>query len=64
MCAGCHFWSHKNPILFAEFIKEYLGEEQYEQLKIRARSIKQWSLDEMIDYYEKMKSAVKDRGFK
>lgn len=33
LCASCHFWAHKNPILFTEFVKELLGEEKYELLK-------------------------------
>ena len=23
LCAGCHFWSHANPILFAEWIQKF-----------------------------------------
>ena len=49
LCAGCHFWAHKNPILFTEFIQQYLGETKYQELKTRARSIKKWTLDEMSD---------------
>ena len=61
MCAGCHFFAHKNPILFTEFVREYLGAERYEQLKVRARAIKQWKLDEMVEFYEAMKIALKER---
>jgi hypothetical protein len=55
LCAGCHFRGHKNPVLFTEFVKEYLGEFKYEELKIRATAIKKWTLGEMVDYYDKLK---------
>ena len=33
LCLKCHlYWAHKNPIEFAEWVKEYLGEEKYEVL--------------------------------
>ena len=51
MDAGCHFWSHQNPVLFTEFVKEYLGSLRYEALKVRAKAIKKWSEDELISYY-------------
>ncbi len=48
LCYYDHFWwAHKEPILFTEFVKEYLGAYKYEQLKIRARSIKKWSIDDL-----------------
>ena len=47
LCAGCHFWAHRNPILFAEFVKTHLGEEKYQSLKIMATAIKKWTLSEM-----------------
>lgn len=57
LCAGCHFWAHKNPILFTEFVKDYLGEIRYEQLKINARQIHKWTVNEMLEYYEVLKKA-------
>ena len=63
LCPDCHInFAHKNPILFTEFVREYLGAERYEQLKVRARAIKQWKLDEMVEFYESMKVALKERG--
>jgi hypothetical protein len=32
LCAGCHFWSHHNPVLFTLWVKEYLGEGAFEHL--------------------------------
>lgn len=42
LCASCHFWWHKNPMEAGEWIKEYLGEEKYEELKKRRQKTRQW----------------------
>ena len=51
LCDTCHFWAHKNPLLFAEWAKEYLGELRYQQLKISHQAIRKWSVDEMQELY-------------
>src|SRR3990167_7578217 len=34
LCYKCHlFWAHKNPIEFTEFVKHYLGEQDFASLK-------------------------------
>lgn len=55
LCASCHFYSHRNPLIFAEFVKGHLGPVNYKSLKQRATSIKQWGLQEMVDYYNTLK---------
>ena len=47
LCASCHFWAHKNPILFTEFVRNYLGEMKYENLKIKATMIKKFTVEEL-----------------
>ncbi len=54
-CAKCHFWGHANPILFTEFVREYLGEVKYTLLKKIAQPIKQWTIEEMLELYEGLK---------
>lgn len=40
LCYYCHIhWAHREPLEFAEWIKERLGEEKYEKLKRRAYEI-------------------------
>ena len=56
LCASCHFWSHKNPIFFVEFIREYLGPLDYEMLKNKAVTIKKWKLLEMEEYLKSLKN--------
>ena len=47
LCAGCHFEAHAKPVLFTEFVRQFLGELKYEQLKSKAMAIKKWTLPEM-----------------
>ena len=55
LCHSHHFYSHSNPILFTEFIKEYLGENRYEQLKLRAKMIKKWTIEQMAELLKILK---------
>lgn len=49
LCASCHFWAHRNPVLFGEFVITYLGDINYINLKLQARSIKKWTIPEMLE---------------
>lgn len=42
LCAGCHFWWHKNPIEAVEWCKKKMGVKEYEQLRKDARKTRQW----------------------
>jgi len=55
LCAGCHFHAHKNPVLFTEFVRNYLGDLNYASLKRIATSIKKWTLVEMQELYDILK---------
>jgi len=48
LCAGCHFWSHKNPILFTEFVRKKLGLEKYELLKEKHNQITKYTIDDLL----------------
>lgn len=55
LCPKCHFYGHRNPIAFVEFIKAmYLTCNQYENLKQKHNLIKKWSLNEMVDLYNSL----------
>lgn len=47
LCASCHFWSHKNPLLFTEWVKKYLGKEKYEALKEKHNQITKYTLEDL-----------------
>jgi hypothetical protein len=32
LCASCHFYFHKNPLFFADWLRNYLGKDKYELL--------------------------------
>ena len=52
LCWNCHFnWAHKNPLEFAEFVKEKLGEKKYNDLKIRGQMSARGQDLEMIRLY-------------
>ena len=56
LCAGCHFRAHKEPTEFTEFVKEYLGEQKYIELRHRANGSKVWAnyeLQDLLDALEK-----------
>jgi len=54
LCYACHFfWAHRNPIDFAEFIRERLGE-KYDNLILMAHTPKKFTdieLQKMIKEY-------------
>lgn len=56
LCAGCHFFSHRNPLQFAEFVKSYLGDVLCQSLKIRANALKKWQLHEMEQLLEVLRA--------
>ncbi len=60
LCVGCHFWGHQNPILFAEFVKEKLGNEEYEKLKRKSIEIRKWTIGELEELLEKFKKEVEE----
>lgn len=51
LCASCHFWAHKNPIDFGEWVKDHIGLANYTILKQRRNTIKKWTVPDMIEYY-------------
>ena len=49
LCARCHFLSHRNPIDFTESVKQYLGDYEYTQLRLRHNAIKRYTLQDMAE---------------
>jgi len=52
LCAGCHFWWHKNPIEAIEWVKDFKDIEKLKEMKQKITPVKTW---EMIEWYEKLK---------
>ncbi|HEC67028.1 MAG TPA: hypothetical protein ENI23_17260 [bacterium] len=58
LCSACHFKAHERPVEYTEWLKEYLGEAVYEELRRMAKtSIKKVDLEEVI---EDLKAKLKD----
>ena len=38
LCAGCHRWWHDKPVEAVEWVKEYLGEDIYNELRRLAKT--------------------------
>lgn len=55
LCAGCHFYGHKNPLAFSEFVMGYLGEYEYEALKLRATPTSHHKIHDLVSMYEALK---------
>ena len=56
LCYACHmFWAHKNPVEFTEFVKQFLGETRYQNLRTLAKSIKKWTEQEKQELLEELK---------
>jgi 5-methylcytosine-specific restriction endonuclease McrA len=53
LCPDCHInFAHKSPILFAEFVKNKIGEEAYEQLKEMHNIIAKYTIEDLQTKYK------------
>ena len=57
LCASCHWFFHKNPVLFGEWVKKHLGKKKYENLKRKKEQIKKWIIQELEEIYKKLKTS-------
>ncbi len=48
LCPGCHFRGHEEPLEFAEFVKNKLGEEKYHRLRRERHEIKKCNLEDIV----------------
>ena len=55
LCAKCHFWAHKQPILFVDFVKRRLGLREYNNLKQQAQVIIKWAIPDLETLLLKLK---------
>ena len=60
LCAGCHFHSHQNPILFTQFVEKLLGDIRFNLLLKRAREVRKWQLHEMESLLSELESPQED----
>jgi len=55
LCDGCHFHAHKDPLDFADRVKELLGEGLYAEIRLASRSITKWTVQEMQELLDAMR---------
>lgn len=50
LCVGCHlYWWHREPLEASEWVRSYLGEIKLRELKDKAKTIKKWTMDELVE---------------
>lgn len=63
LCAGHHtfktFSAHQSPE-FIDWIKDYIGKERYERIRIKANQIKKWTQSEKREIYTKLKKYIRE----
>ena len=59
LCNGCHRMFHENPYKHTEFFRQRLGAKRFEQLNIRAETIRKWRPDELADLRADLKERVR-----
>ena len=63
LCPGHHtfnnYSAHKAPIWFIEWITKKRGIEWYESLKVKANTVKKWSIPELEALVEEFKEEIK-----
>lgn len=58
LCASCHFKWHQQPIEGVEWIKEYLGEDVYDELRRQAKtSVRKIDLEQQVELIKQYKHA-------
>ena len=53
LCAGCHFWWHKNPLDAIEWVSKIRDVEKLKLMKQKITPVKTW---ELIEWYDTMKN--------
>ena len=57
MCVGCHFWAHKNPLEYAQWVQSMLSEQAYAALILKANTHKKWTIEEMQAHLKELEEA-------
>jgi len=61
LCSGHHtlntFSAHQSPA-FEDWIKEYIGGERYNRIKVKSFTIKKWTMPEMKELVEIFKKEI------
>ena len=56
---GCHAWMDAHPLHHAEWIRDHIGEERYQALKVRSVAPPKMTPELKMNIYEHLKSELK-----
>ena len=57
------FSAHQNPV-FVDWIKDYIGSEEYNELMIKANTVKKWTYEEKEELLAELKAYIKENDGK
>ena len=60
LCVAHHFWAQQNPTEFGEFVIEKLGLDVYHELKKLAGTMKQFSVEDLLEIEGQLKSILEN----
>ncbi|MGI5828440.1 MAG: hypothetical protein ACOX6V_05470 [Patescibacteria group bacterium] len=60
LCAKCHFKAHQEPVEFVEFVKKYLGEETYAELRRLRHKIYKPNYPQLIEELQTKLATAKE----
>jgi 5-methylcytosine-specific restriction endonuclease McrA len=58
LCYKCHQKYGEDPVVGAEWLKRYLGEDEVNSLRVKAYQVKKWTKQEKIDLYAELKGRL------
>ena len=61
LCASCHWFFHKNPILFGEYVRGLYGEERYAVLKEARNQIAKFTTEDLMIKYNVLQALAEGK---
>ena len=58
LCHYHHRYFTENPVLFFDWLSEYLGEERLDALRLKSHQVKKWTSAEKTDLYSYLKAEL------
>ena len=59
-CMGCHSFLGGNPIEFTEWIKQFLGQDVFERLRMKAMKVTKFTKADLEWIYQDLKAQLKE----
>ncbi len=59
LCAHCHRYFTERPLCFAEWLKDYLGEDKVDEIRAKGFRVHKWKAGEKEALYKKHRQMLK-----